>query len=89
MRLAEEEISSEYTVILTHCHIDHIGGAPKFREAFGSKIMIHRLEAPAVELGDPTRTAASYYGMDFPPTSVDIKIEGEAQSLIFEGGTLN
>jgi len=49
------DLSGISTLILTHRHIDHIGGAPRFREAFGSKIMIHRLDAPAVEERDLTK----------------------------------
>jgi glyoxylase-like metal-dependent hydrolase (beta-lactamase superfamily II) len=33
------------TLILTHCHIDHIGSAPYFREHFGCKLLIHDLDA--------------------------------------------
>jgi glyoxylase-like metal-dependent hydrolase (beta-lactamase superfamily II) len=76
------------TVVLTHCHIDHIGGAPRFREAFGSKIAIHRLDVPPVEQGDPERTASSWYGLAFPPTPVDVMMEGEVWKLDFPGGPL-
>jgi glyoxylase-like metal-dependent hydrolase (beta-lactamase superfamily II) len=61
-------------VILTHCHIDHIGGAPEIKKRFGSKIYIHKLDAPSLENGDPILTAASWYQTTFPPTSVDVKL---------------
>jgi glyoxylase-like metal-dependent hydrolase (beta-lactamase superfamily II) len=63
-------------LILTHCHIDHIGGAPHFRERFGCRILIHALDAEAVETGDPKRTAASWYDTDFPPTKTDGRLTG-------------
>ena len=63
------------TILLTHCHIDHIGGAPELKRQCGSRIYIHKLDAPPVENGDPTLTAATWYGTSFPPTAVDVKID--------------
>ncbi len=60
-------------ILLTHCHIDHIGGAPEIKRRFGSKIYIHKLDAPPLENGDPILTAASWYQTTFPPTPVDVK----------------
>ena len=61
-------------ILLTHCHIDHIGGAPEIKKRFGSKIYIHKLDAPPLENGDPILTAASWYQSTFPPTPVDVKL---------------
>lgn len=60
-------------ILLTHCHIDHIGGVPEIRKRFGSKIYIHKLDAPPLENGDPVLTAAKWYQTSFPPTPVDVK----------------
>jgi glyoxylase-like metal-dependent hydrolase (beta-lactamase superfamily II) len=60
-------------ILLTHCHIDHIGGAPEIRKRFGSKIYAHNLDAPPMENGDPVLTAANWYQTTFPPTPVDVK----------------
>ena len=60
-------------ILLTHCHIDHIGGAPEIKRRFGSKIYIHKLDAPPLENGDPILTAANWYQTTFPPTPVDVK----------------
>lgn len=68
-------------LILTHCHIDHIGGAPWFRDTFGCKLAIHDLDADAVEGGDTRLTAADWYSTTFPPTPVDIRITGEHRGL--------
>ncbi|PKN20952.1 MAG: Zn-dependent hydrolase [Deltaproteobacteria bacterium HGW-Deltaproteobacteria-6] len=70
-------------VILTHCHIDHIGSAPYFREKYGAKIVIHELDARALETGDSIRTAANWYGTTFPPTIVDQKLTGAREILKF------
>jgi len=60
-------------IILTHCHIDHIGGVPEIQKRFGSKIYIHKLDAPPLETGDPILTAAKWYQTSFPPTQIDVK----------------
>jgi glyoxylase-like metal-dependent hydrolase (beta-lactamase superfamily II) len=60
-------------IILTHCHIDHIGGVPGIKKRFGSKLYIHKLDAPPLETGDQVLTAAKWYQTTFPPTPVDVK----------------
>jgi glyoxylase-like metal-dependent hydrolase (beta-lactamase superfamily II) len=71
------------TVILTHCHIDHIGGAPQFRETFGAQTIMHQLDAEAVEQGNDRMTAASWYNLSFPPMPVDVKLTQEEEHLHF------
>ncbi|HPD58154.1 MAG TPA: MBL fold metallo-hydrolase [Smithellaceae bacterium] len=63
-------------LILTHCHIDHIGSAPFFKKQYGTKIIIHELDVQPVETGDAVKTAATWYGADFPPTKIDEKLIG-------------
>ena len=70
-------------VILTHCHIDHIGGAAKFRGQFGSQVIMHQLDARPVERGDDRVTAASWYGLRLAPTPVDLKLAMEEERLCF------
>ncbi|MCE5264580.1 MAG: MBL fold metallo-hydrolase [Deltaproteobacteria bacterium] len=71
------------TLILTHGHIDHIGAAPELRKRLGCRVLIHDLDADAVESGDPVRTAADWYGIDFPPTAVDRRLKGDEEVLRF------
>ena len=75
-------------LILTHCHIDHIGSAPFFKKQHGTKLVIHELDAPAMETGDPAKTAADWYGAEFPPTKVDEKIKGPDGILKYGNDTL-
>ena len=70
-------------LILTHCHIDHIGSAPYFQKHYNTKINIHELDATPVETGDSIRTAANWYETTFPPTKVDREIKGEREILQF------
>lgn len=76
------------TVILTHCHIDHAGGARRLKSEFGARIFIHERDAKAVEAGDVIRTAASWYNLGFPPLSVDYKMTGKEEKLYFAGQEL-
>lgn len=71
------------TLILTHNHIDHIGSASYFRTQFGCKIVMHDLDADAVEEGDSVKTAASCYGTFFSPTSVDSRLKRGHEILRF------
>ncbi|MDR2019039.1 MAG: MBL fold metallo-hydrolase [Syntrophobacterales bacterium] len=69
------------TLILTHCHIDHVGGAYLFKEKYGPKIIMHQLDAQAVEKGDNRMTAAFYYNIDFKPLPIDITFSGEERRI--------
>jgi glyoxylase-like metal-dependent hydrolase (beta-lactamase superfamily II) len=76
-------------LILTHCHIDHIGSAPFFKKKYNTKIIIHEMDAEALETGDSIRTAANWYDTTFPPTTVDLKLKGKQEILKFSGEQLH
>jgi len=69
------------TVILTHCHIDHIGGARFFKEEYGAKVIMHERDAVVVAQGDPIMTAAHWYGVNLLPLPVDVVIEEEERRM--------
>jgi glyoxylase-like metal-dependent hydrolase (beta-lactamase superfamily II) len=70
-------------LILTHCHIDHIGSAPYFQKHYKTKIVVHELDAEPVETGDSIRTAANWYDTTFPSTKIDRRLKGAAEILKF------
>lgn len=72
------------TLILTHCHIDHIGGAPYFKKHFNCKLVVHDFDAEAIETGDPVLTATSLYSTYFPSTPIDKRLVGDQETLTFE-----
>jgi len=71
------------TVLVTHCHVDHSGGARFFQKEYGARIIMHERDAHAVEKGDSIMTAAHWYNLRFEPTHVDVKIHAEQESLSF------
>lgn len=71
------------TVILTHCHVDHIGGADQFRRRFGSRLAMHELDAAIVARGDNRLTAAFCFQKVFQPFRMDLILSGEEQRLMF------
>ncbi|MFC1889258.1 MBL fold metallo-hydrolase [Thermodesulfobacteriota bacterium] len=75
-------------VILTHCHIDHIGGAAELRRRCGCSLVAHELEASPIETGESRITAADMYGVSLDPFPLDIKIGGDGQTLSFRDGDL-
>lgn len=75
-------------VIATHGHIDHIGGLSHFKD-LGIKVACHELEINAISHGSPELTAASYYGVQYKPVSVDIILRGELQELAVGDLTLH
>ncbi len=69
------------TVLLTHCHIDHVGAAAAFRRDYGAKLVAHRLDAPPLESGDRVMTAAFMYNARFEPLPLDVKLDGDLSVL--------
>lgn len=68
-------------LILTHCHIDHIGGAAEIRRRFGVKIVMHTLDAAPVKAADRRMTGADWYGVPLAPLPVDVELMAEKESL--------
>ncbi|MBP1729619.1 MAG: zn-dependent hydrolase including glyoxylase [Deltaproteobacteria bacterium] len=76
------------SVVLTHCHIDHCGGAQFFVNEFGARLIMHEADAAPVERGDGKMTAASWYGLRSDPVLIDVKITGEEETISFSGQAL-
>ena len=66
-------------IILTHSHIDHIGGVIPILESGTPKIHLHKAEAEPINKGNMNQTLSDTFGVDLPP----LKIEG-----ILEEGTI-
>src|SRR2546427_7747199 len=65
-------------ILITHAHIDHIGGAQKLKAATGAPVYMNEKDAP---LYDMLETQASWLGMPTPERA-------EIDSPLREGDTL-
>jgi glyoxylase-like metal-dependent hydrolase (beta-lactamase superfamily II) len=68
-------------IILTHRHIDHVGGALAFQREFGGEILVHRDDAEALRTGDQDSTGARMFGGEIEPMPVKEVQEGDAIDL--------
>lgn len=76
-------------LVLTHAHIDHIGGANQFISKTQCEIVAHHLDANVLTNADPKKTAASWYGIKLEPIHTDIIMDGEQMDLSLSKGTLH
>jgi glyoxylase-like metal-dependent hydrolase (beta-lactamase superfamily II) len=70
-------------LILTHCHVDHVGAAALFRAHLGTSLTMHELDARIVGRGDQLRTAAFCFEIEFARLPIDNILTGEKQTLAF------
>ena len=68
-------------VLATHAHIDHIGALQQFKQEFDVEIIAHELDANAIETG--VGTGAEFYGVEYNPCSVDVRLQGDTTTLVF------
>lgn len=74
-------LSSVTDIVLTHAHIDHIGGLVPILEVCSPKIHLHKAEAEPINRGDMSSTLADTFGAELPP----LKVEG----ILEEGSSLD
>jgi hydroxyacylglutathione hydrolase len=58
-------------IVLTHSHIDHIGGVIPILERTTPKIHLHKNEAEPINAGDMRLTLADTFGAELPRISID------------------
>ena len=83
----EPHVKLEY-LLLTHCHFDHTGGANAVRDEYGSRIVMHELDAFYIESGDNRVTGASWYGARIEPFTIDIKLQDQETTLEIGSGNV-
>lgn len=68
-------------IVVTHGHIDHIGGLAFLKEKLQAQVIAHQLELPAIEEGLPHLTAASWYGVKYEKVKVDQVLQGDEEII--------
>jgi glyoxylase-like metal-dependent hydrolase (beta-lactamase superfamily II) len=76
-------------LVLTHCHIDHIGSAHLFKERLGCQIIAHKGDAAAIEGRESKSTAAAWYGVNYVPVFIDKVITSESEKARYGEVMLN
>lgn len=65
-----------HTIILTHRHYDHAGGAVDLLEETGAAAYVHELDAPPLQTGDAVTTGARAFRGELIPIDVIEILEG-------------
>ncbi|MFW9806933.1 MAG: MBL fold metallo-hydrolase [Candidatus Thorarchaeota archaeon] len=75
LRAQGASLESITDVVLTHCHIDHIGGIIPLLESGSPKLYLHKAEAEPINMGDMSPTLGDTFGADLPPFKIDVMLE--------------
>jgi hydroxyacylglutathione hydrolase len=68
-------------LILTHRHVDHIGGALRLKDEFSLKVFAGEKDLKAIEEGDEISTGAMEFGLKVFPLEVHPLREGDVINL--------
>jgi glyoxylase-like metal-dependent hydrolase (beta-lactamase superfamily II) len=71
------------TLVLTHCHIDHIGGASLIVDRSGCEVVAHEDDRVAIEEGIASLTAADVYGIPSPEVDVTTVVRADGGTFDF------
>ncbi|MHA1785435.1 MAG: MBL fold metallo-hydrolase [Candidatus Helarchaeota archaeon] len=79
-----EKIGFDYkrikSIIITHCHIDHIGNLYEMKNILNAKIYAHKLDSEVLENGGE-RTADYFYGIRYKPVKIDVILEKPLETI--------
>lgn len=70
-----------HSIVLTHRHIDHVGGAMSFYGEFGGDLFAHADDAQALISGDQDSTGAKMFGGHIDPMPLAALSEGDRIDL--------
>lgn len=67
-------------ILLTHGHLDHVGGAAGLRKRFIAEVLIHELDAPMIRDSGAWERQLRMFGMEAEPTDVGTFAGGDVFS---------
>ncbi|NVM52747.1 MAG: MBL fold metallo-hydrolase [Candidatus Helarchaeota archaeon] len=73
-------------LIITHCHIDHIGGVASLKKKYDLETYAHKYDVPAIEGEKLVMTGATMYGVDYEPIKIDHVLTAEKGEDILDFG---
>ncbi len=76
------------TLLITHCHFDHTGGASALKDRLDCRIVAHERDAVFLESGDDVVSAANWYGSSLDPFIVDRKLHESREKITLGGRTI-
>jgi len=68
-------------LIITHCHIDHAGGASAFYYNLGVKTVAHEPDSLFIRKGNMDKTLAKIFGLEFKPSPITVNLRKEYETL--------
>jgi glyoxylase-like metal-dependent hydrolase (beta-lactamase superfamily II) len=77
------------TLVLTHGHVDHIGGGNWVKSiAPHCRVVAHEGDLDAIETGNEELTAARWYNLELEGLEVDLVVDETPHTLDFPQGSL-
>jgi len=73
-------------LIITHCHIDHIGGAAALTKQYNLETYAHKYDVPAIQGEKIEMTGAMLYGVNYEPVKVNHVLTAEKGEDILDFG---
>nr|KXH71551.1 MAG: hypothetical protein AM324_08400 [Candidatus Thorarchaeota archaeon SMTZ1-83] len=75
-------IESITDIVLTHSHIDHIGGVLPIMKAANPKLHLHKSEGNMINSGDMRLTLSNTFGVELPAMKIEVLLqEGDVLSF--------
>lgn len=75
-----ENLNAVRRIVLTHGHIDHVGGAAEMKKRLKAEVSIHELDAQMIRDADFWNDQLDMFGIEAEPAEVATFVEGDVFS---------